>query len=92
MVAWFEAAADLRGLQPGAVWPDPWVGPGPNSPAEIDNTLRALALDFRTRATATDIVDMGLSSVAPSTDIEGTMRPLGFDVDVGPYEVQPTVD
>ena len=92
MDAWFEAAADLRGLQPGAVWPDPWVGPGPNSPAEIDNTLRALALDFRTRATATDIVDMGLSSVAPSTDIEGTMRPLGFDVDVGPYEVQPTVD
>ena len=77
----FTAAKDLRGFEP-----DPLLESGANSPVEIDDTVRALALDFYPVPTATDVVDQGDATYAPNAARDGVSRPQGAAVDVGPYE------
>ena len=68
--------------------PDPHTLDGPRSAAEIDQVIRQLALDFQPVETADMLIDQGRAEGSPPGDINGQRRPLGPQVDLGPFEVR----
>ncbi|MBO4691033.1 MAG: fibronectin type III domain-containing protein [Paludibacteraceae bacterium] len=65
--------------------PTAFVG-APTSDAEITAMQNA---DFSLTATSTALLNKGTSTNAPSTDINGTARPIGSGIDLGCYEYNP---
>ena len=70
----------------GLAHPDPNAASGDFAPANIDDYVKNFDLDFRLVETANNIVDAGSLDLAPSTDKDGTSRPQGGGMDIGPYE------
>ncbi len=59
------------------------------APTSYADTIAMLNADFTLTAASTALLNNGLASQAPETDINGTARPIGEGVDMGCYEYNP---
>lgn len=57
------------------------------SPDSIDAFVLGLELDFRPLPQVQELIDAGISTFAPATDMNGRERPEGAAVDIGPFEL-----